>query len=51
LLNTMKLKPVIICYDWEAQQNYWYCFQSQFPHVKVISREITANKARESFIL
>jgi hypothetical protein len=22
LLNTMKLKPVIICYDWEAQQNY-----------------------------
>jgi hypothetical protein len=39
LLNTMKLKPVVICYDWAAQSELLILFQSQFPHVKVIKAE------------
>jgi len=39
LLNTMKLKPVVTCYDWAAQSELLKWFQSWFPHVKVIKAE------------
>jgi hypothetical protein len=39
LLKTMKLKPVVICYDWAVWSELLILFRSRFPRVEGIKAE------------